>query len=418
MRKCRKNLQTPETLTVTLHAIWHPKSSKKVENHFFQNKSFFSIPKELGIQTFRQISFLSDSGTILILHSESTFFRILENEQMSCQIWQLPSPQLRSASKSHFAPRIDFWADLAMFSKFRTWWCPGMRILDFSPRSSPAWSRFSSSKNAEIRRNEANLDQIMRFFRPEWEVILRSNAFKLLKITKRVHKSWFQASLPATDALRAPLHRARCPILSQNPWKSMKIWKIEKSQIFEHLSTKNHLGRVWCSECAQKPSRLRKWLNSVERRITSHSDRKKCMIWSKFASFRLFQLSLSLKSLTIQLITVVKKRVSASSCTTKFWTLKTLLGRLRNQFLARNETCGQIWARDLAASKFGSSSAHFWEIWKMSIPSGKFESFQNRPEMRSDKMFGFPTRLGWKKRFILKNSIFDFFGRFSVTDCL
>ena len=46
---------------------------------------------------------------------------------------------------------------------------------------------------------------------------------------------------------------------------------------------------------------------------------------------------------------------------------------------------------------YGPDFFYFREIWKMSILSRKFGSFQNRPEMRSDEMFGFPTRLEWKK---------------------
>ena len=53
-----------------------------------------------------------------------------------------------------------------------------------------------------------------------------------------------------------------------------------------------------------------------------------------------------------------------------------------------NETYGRIWTWDLTAVKFGSSSAHFRDIWKISIPSGEFELFQNRSEIRSDEMFG------------------------------
>ena len=58
-------------------------------------------------------------------------------------------------------------------------------------------------------------------------------------------------------------------------------------------------------------------LKAFERRITSHSGRKKRMIWSNFASFRLFQYSLILKSLIMHLIGAVKKRVSECPCTTK-----------------------------------------------------------------------------------------------------
>ena len=122
---------------------------------------------------------------------------------------------------------------------------------------------------------------------------------------------------------------------------------------------------------------------------------------------------LSSKSSTIQVISAVKNRVSASPCTTKFWTLKTLLEWLRNQILAQNGTSGKIWVGGLAAVKFDSSSAHFREIWKMSILSRKFQSFQNRPEMRSDEMFGFPTRLGWKKTIYFEKFDFRLFWKIS-----
>ena len=49
----------------------------------------------------------------------------------------------------------------------------------------------------------------------------------------------------------------------------------------------------------------------------------------------------------------------------------------------------------------------------MSIPSGKLELFQNRPEMRSDEMFGFPTRLGWKKTIYFEKFDFRLFWKIS-----
>ena len=76
-RKYSKNIEIPY---IQLYAIWHRKSSKNVKNHFFQNKSFFSIPMELGIQAFCQISFLDDFGAMQIFHFETTFFRYLENK--------------------------------------------------------------------------------------------------------------------------------------------------------------------------------------------------------------------------------------------------------------------------------------------------------------------------------------------------
>ena len=56
-----------EILYISLYPFWHRKCSKNVENHIFQNKSFFSIPKELGIQTFYHISFLNNFGTSVVL---------------------------------------------------------------------------------------------------------------------------------------------------------------------------------------------------------------------------------------------------------------------------------------------------------------------------------------------------------------
>ena len=75
-RKSNKNI---EIHYIQLYTIWHRKSSKNVKNHFFQNKSFFPISTELGIQTFCQISFLDDFGAMQIFHFETTFFRYLEN---------------------------------------------------------------------------------------------------------------------------------------------------------------------------------------------------------------------------------------------------------------------------------------------------------------------------------------------------
>ena len=70
-RKYSENIKINNKL---LHAIWLRKSPKNVENHFFQNKSIFSTPKELWIQTLRHISFLGDSGANPLFLPDSKFF--------------------------------------------------------------------------------------------------------------------------------------------------------------------------------------------------------------------------------------------------------------------------------------------------------------------------------------------------------
>ena len=49
----------------------------------------------------------------------------------------------------------------------------------------------------------------------------------------------------------------------------------------------------------------------------------------------------------------------------------------------------------------------------MSNQSAKLEWLQNRSEMRSDEMFGFPTRLGWKKTIYFEKFDFRLFWKIS-----
>ena len=114
-RKSNKNIKIPY---IQLYAIWHRKSSKNVKNHFFQNKSFFSIPMELGIQAFCQISFLDDFGAMQIFTLKRHFSDIWKIMQIPSRIRREHNLELRSVCGCHFTPRIDFWAELMLLNEF------------------------------------------------------------------------------------------------------------------------------------------------------------------------------------------------------------------------------------------------------------------------------------------------------------